>query len=306
MAPLISEELDQIQADIITITRDVGQLIKSVILQRSKKVSCKLSDCDMVTETDTQCENLIRDFVSKKYPTHKLLAEESAESQDVLGNEPTWIIDPIDGTMNFAKTNPFTCVSIGFSVDKTMEIGAVYMPFYDEMFHARRGKGAFLNNVQIRTGDNVSLSRAVVNTGYNFYMLKLLRNEQLPEDLRKKIEDVEEVVKYNFNSLLGYCLDYRRTGASALECCWVACGRLDSSYEIGNKEWDLAAGCLIVQEAGGHACLIDGSPLDIGQRNYLVTCSESLANEIVKNIKPSPHCIRQLEADLGAWVKKSV
>jgi len=305
MAPLTSGELDQIQADILTITRDVGKLVKSVILQRSKKIESKLSDCDMVTETDTQCENMIREFVAAKYPSHKLLAEESAESGDRLGNEPTWIVDPIDGTMNFAKTNPFTCVSIGFSVDKVMQIGSIYMPFYDELFHARLGKGAFMNDVVIMTGENVPLTKATVNTGFNFYMLKCLRDESLPDKLRKQIEDVEAVVKYNFNSLLGYCLDYRRTGASALECCWVACGRLDSSYEIGNKEWDLAAGCLIVQEAGGHACCIDGTPMDIGARNYLVTCSDSLAKEIVEKIKPSPHCIRQLEADLGTWVKKS-
>eukprot|EP00915_Cephaloidophora_sp_WS-2016_P006176 GHVH01008147.1.p1 GENE.GHVH01008147.1~~GHVH01008147.1.p1 ORF type:complete len:311 (+),score=46.52 GHVH01008147.1:54-986(+) len=282
--------------------REAGALILKNLQDRNKDIKTKQSDSDLVTDTDVACEDIIKDTILENFPHHEILAEESvAPGSDCINDGPTWVIDPIDGTMNFAKTNPYTCVSIGFMMNRKSVVGVVYAPFYDEMFHAVKDEGAYLNGIPIHVAEPLPLTRSVVNTGFLASLFKIRNLPSVPSEIMNRINDLEDVVVHNFKTILLHSCDIRRTGASALELCWVANGRLDSSYEIGNKEWDLSAGTLILEEAGGYCCLLDGTKMDIGARQYLATSNEDLAKEIVSLIRPPSCCIRQLDSDIEAF-----
>jgi myo-inositol-1(or 4)-monophosphatase len=192
---------------------------------RSKRVN------DFVTKVDGAAEESIIDTVRKAYPDHAFLAEESGKSGEA---EYTWVIDPLDGTTNFIHGFPQYCVSIGVQHRGQLAHGVVYDPVRNELFTASKGRGAFLNDRRIRVSKCTRLEGALVGTGFPFKELR--RVELYMVQLKTMMEKTAGV---------------RRAGAAALDLAYVACGRLDAFWELGLSPWDMAAGALLVQEAGG-------------------------------------------------------
>ena len=187
---------------------------------------------DFVTEVDRAAEAAILEIVRKAYPAHAILAEESGASAG--GEEYRWIIDPLDGTTNFIHGFPQYAVSIGVEHHGALEHAVVYDPVRDELFTASKGRGAFLNDRRIRVSKCARLGDALVGTGFPFK--ELARADLYLRQLRSLMEKSSGV---------------RRAGAAALDLAYVACGRLDAFWELGLSPWDMAAGVLLIQEAGG-------------------------------------------------------
>jgi len=187
---------------------------------------------NLVTEVDHKCEEIIFEIIKKNYPDHHILSEESGEI--IQDSNYKWIIDPIDGTVNFANRIPVCCVSIGVEVNGKMEMGAVYNPFINEFFFAQRGFGATLNEKMIRVNQQPDLNKACLVTGFPYTYLNTPNG---PLDI--------------FSTLIRKGIPVRRLGSAAIDLCWVAAGRFDGFYEHKLQAWDSAAGFLIVEEAGG-------------------------------------------------------
>ncbi len=184
-----------------------------------------------VTDIDRQAEQIIVDGISKAYPSHAILAEESGEK---AGNEITWIIDPLDGTTNFIHGYPHFAISIGVQVQGHIQHGLIYDPLRDELFTASRGEGASLNNRKIRVSPQISLNGAFLATGSPF------RDE-------KQLNSYMKMLAALYPETAGI----RRAGSAALDLAYVAAGRFDGFWEMGLQPWDIAAGSLLVTEAGG-------------------------------------------------------
>lgn len=195
------------------------------------KVSSKRQN-DFVTEVDRAAEDAIIGVLREAYPDHSILAEESGES----GNESDyrWIIDPLDGTTNFIHGTPQYAVSIGLEHRGQMQSGVVFDPLRNEMFTASRGRGAFLNDRRIRVSRRAKLGEALLGTGFPY-----------------RVWDHVDAYLGMFKELMQKTAGLRRPGAAALDLAWVACGRFDGFFEIGLSPWDIAAGSLLVSEAGG-------------------------------------------------------
>jgi len=187
---------------------------------------------DFVTQVDRAAEEAIIEVVRKSYPDHGFLAEESGEAG--AGAETIWVIDPLDGTTNFIHGFPQYCVSIGVQHRGAMAHAVVYDPVKNELFTASKGGGAFLNDRRVRVTKCTRLGEALVGTGFPFK--ELGRMDLYLKQLRKMMASSSGV---------------RRAGAAALDLAYVACGRLDAFWELGLSPWDMAAGALLVQEAGG-------------------------------------------------------
>ncbi len=188
---------------------------------------------DFATEVDRLAEREIISILKAAYPEHSILAEESGEHD---GNEYQWIIDPLDGTTNFIHGFPQYAVSIALKVKGRLEVGVVYDPLRDELFTAKRGGGAMLNNRRIRTTASTTMTGALIGTGFPF---------KEPQHLDAYLE--------MFRAVTIDSAGIRRAGSAALDLAYLAAGRLDGFWEIGLKEWDMAAGILLVKEAGGVA-----------------------------------------------------
>jgi myo-inositol-1(or 4)-monophosphatase len=190
---------------------------------------------NLVTEADLGAEKLILEHIRSRFPEHSILSEETspalAENAEYLG--PLWIIDPVDGTTNFAQGLFQVGVSIAFAYEGKVQAGVVYAPFLGELFSAIRGQGALCNGKPIFVSDKSDFESCLIGTGF-------------PYDR----SDVSSVVS-RFDRVLRRCRDLRRLGAASLDICWVACGRLDGFYE-SLAPWDMAAACLIAREAGAH------------------------------------------------------
>jgi len=188
---------------------------------------------DFVTEIDRAAEAAIIEVVQKSYPDHGILGEESGASGPEK-QEYRWIIDPLDGTTNFIHGFPQYCVSIGVEHRGKLAHGVVYDPLRNELFTASQGRGAFLNDRRIRVSKCQKLQDALVGTGFPF----------------KELDRVDLYLK-QLRNLMEKSSGVRRAGAAALDLAYVACGRLDAFWELGLMPWDVAAGALLIQEAGG-------------------------------------------------------
>lgn len=195
------------------------------------KVSSKHNN-DLVTEVDVKAEQAIIETIHKVYPTHGILAEESGLNQGE--DDYTWIIDPLDGTANYVHGFPHFAVSIAVKYKNRIEHGVVYDPVRGECFSASRGKGAILNDRRIRVNQLANMNQALLGTGFPF------RNKALAERYFS-----------TFQALFGKCAGIRRAGAAALDLAYVAAGRLDGFWEFNLQPWDIAAGSLLIKEAGG-------------------------------------------------------
>jgi len=187
---------------------------------------------DFVTQVDQAAEQAIIDIVRKAYPEHGFLAEESGASQQ--HSEYVWIIDPLDGTTNFIHGFPQYCVSIGIQQRGALAHAVVYDPARNELFTASKGRGAFLNDRRIRVSTLARFGDALVGTGFPFKELGRL-----------------ELYTRQLQTMMQTCAGVRRAGAAALDLAYVACGRLDAFWELGLSPWDMAAGALLILEAGG-------------------------------------------------------
>ena len=214
--------------------RRAGSLINRAALDGSPlEVRAKQAN-DFVTKIDSAAEQAIIETVLKAYPEHAFLAEESGRSEGEAEAEYTWVIDPLDGTTNYIHGFPQYCVSIGVQHRGALAHGVVYDPVRNELFTASKGRGAFLNDRRIRVSKCTRLEGALVGTGFPFKELR--RVDLYMRQLRTMMEKTAGV---------------RRAGAAALDLAYVACGRLDAFWELGLSAWDMAAGALLVQEAGG-------------------------------------------------------
>jgi myo-inositol-1(or 4)-monophosphatase len=187
---------------------------------------------DFVTQVDHASEAAIIEIVRKAYPDHAVLAEESGITAGPADYQ--WIIDPLDGTTNFIHGFPQYCVSIAIRHRDALAHGVIYDPIKNELFTASKGRGAFLNDRRIRVSKCLRLSDALVGTGFPF-------------------KEIEQIERYSgqLKQIMQKTAGVRRAGAAALDLAYVACGRLDAFWEMGLSAWDMAAGALMIQEAGG-------------------------------------------------------
>ena len=212
--------------------RKAGSIINRAALEgggyevRTKRMN------DFVTKVDTAAEEAIIEIVRKAYPDHAVLAEESGVAEGSA--EYQWIIDPLDGTTNFIHGFPQYAVSIGIKHREALAHGVIYDPVKNELFTASKGGGAFLNDRRIRVSKCLRLGDALVGTGFPF----------------KEVERIDLYSK-QLKNLMQKSAGVRRAGAAALDLAYVACGRLDAFWELGLSPWDMAAGVLMIQEAGG-------------------------------------------------------
>jgi myo-inositol-1(or 4)-monophosphatase len=216
-------------------------------------IGTKSAPVDLVTEVDRACEALILERLAKERPGDAVLAEESG-AQERPGARWRWIIDPLDGTTNYAHGYPRFCVSIGVERDGVREVGVVYDPLLDELYHALRGGGAFRNGCAIRVSRETQLDRSLLATGFAY-------------DRRESREDNLE----HFGAFLKRARALRRDGSAALDLCYVACGRLDGYWEFKLAPWDVAAGILILEEAGGRVSDARGGPPDASGRETVAS-----------------------------------
>ena len=201
---------------------------------------------DLVTEIDLECERMCRQVLGERFPDHDILAEE-------FGGAPTgrptsryqWVFDPVDGTTNYAHGLPIFCASLGLEIDGRREVAAVYDPSRRELFTAERGEGAYLNGRRLTVSTATTLLDSLLVTGF-------------PYDMHHQGPDLIAL----FAAFMQRARAVRRLGSAALDLCYVAAGRFEAFWEQHLKPWDVAAGALIVEEAGGRVTGMDGTPFD--------------------------------------------
>ncbi len=237
-------------------------------LNKTKAV-IKSNSLDLVTQADKESEVAIIKMIRRAFPDHAILAEESGASANT--SEHRWIIDPLDGTTNFAHGFPAFCVSIAYEHRGRVQFGLVFDALHKDMFSARRGKGATLNGKPMRVSKAKTLATSLLATGFP-YDRRERRRFYLCfwEDMMTRVEGV------------------RRAGSAALDLASVACGRLDGFWEFGLKAWDVAAGSLLVKEAGGTVTNMDGTPLDLAGAQILATNGKlhREMEQVLRDIRP--------------------
>ncbi len=223
----------------IDIARRAGTLLRNG-LDGQRQIDLK-SQFEVVTEMDRASEDLIIGAIRAKFPDHAILAEESGGA--FADTQPTWLIDPLDGTNNYAHGFPYFCVSLALWADQQPLLGVVYDPLRDEIFYASAGAGAYCNERRLRVSQVATLGSALVSTGFPYdYASRADKN------LRE------------FDRIQARCQGVRRAGAAALDLAYVAMGRLDAHWELTLKPWDTGAAALLVLEAGGRISDYNGGP----------------------------------------------
>lgn len=226
----------------ITAAQEAGR-IQMLHFGHSHPVEYK-GEFNPVTEVDRLCEQAIVKMISDAFPEHDILTEETPFKKK--GSAWKWIIDPLDGTTNYFHGVPCFCVSIGLEVEGEVKLGVVYVPTLNELFHAEKGKGAFLNNEQITVSRIDRLNKSLIGTGF-------------PYDVH---EHADFYLRY-FRQFLTKSFAVRRPGSAAIDLSYLAAGRFDGFWEFKLHAWDVAAASLIVTEAGGKITDFEGRPFDI-------------------------------------------
>jgi myo-inositol-1(or 4)-monophosphatase len=225
---------------------------------------------DLVTDVDLAVERMCRELVGRRFPSHGVLAEELDEPERVAPGSPyCWVFDPIDGTTNYAHGLPIFCASLALECEGVPIVAAVYDPARRELFTAERGQGARLNGAPIRVSDASRLIDALLCTGF-------------PYNVHETVGDLIGL----FGDFLSKARAVRRLGSAAIDLCYVAAGRLDGFWEAQLKPWDVAAGVLIVEEAGGRVTSFDGSPFRSREAS-LVASNGRLHQEMLATIAGS-------------------
>jgi len=237
--------------DIIQISKEAGELIRNAF-GKKHSIEFKTNELNLVTETDKASEKLISDFIKKKYPSHGILAEEGSEANKSA--EYLWVIDPLDGTTNFAHGLPIFAVSIGVQKNGQTIAGVVYDVMRDIIFSAEKNNGSFENEKRINVNKNENLGHSMLVTGF-------------PYDIRENPDKAFE----RFIAFLKQVRGIRRLGSAAIDFCYVANGVFDGFWEVSLHPWDMCAGKLIVEEAGGLVTNFDGNQIDIYSQQILAT-----------------------------------
>ncbi len=248
---IMNEVYDELRDVLLSATREAGKIILHYF-NGAFKIAHKEQVNNLVTEVDKLSEDRIIDIIRAVYPTHTIISEEVGEM--IKPSDYQWIIDPIDGTVNFAHGIPICCVSIGLMHHDELLMGAVYNPMMDELYFAEKGKGATLNGIPIRVSGKKDFKTACLVTGFPY---------KWPDSTEHPIKVFERIV------LEG--LPVRRLGSAAIDLCWVACGRFDGFWEYNLNSWDVAAGYLILLEAGGRITDFDGAEYNVFEKETLAT-----------------------------------
>ncbi len=228
----------------IETARDAGQIL---LEKFGRKINITMKgDINLVTEADLASEALIIERIKSYYPKHSILAEEAGNAV-IIGGENTWkwIIDPLDGTTNYAHGYPCFCVTLALEHDGEVVIGVTFDPTRNELFAAERGRGASLNNKPIRVSETDEMGNALIVTGF-------------PYDFKDRADFAR-----HFEDMLLSTRGVRRDGSAAIDMAYVACGRFDGFWEEGLNPWDVAAGVLLIEEAGGQVSYYNGSKFSI-------------------------------------------
>ncbi len=218
---------------------------------------------DLVTEADITVENFFKEELNKLYPDVPVVGEESTTGESF---KTAFIIDPLDGTTNFAHHYPAFCISIAYVEDNEIQEGWVYNPLLSEFFYGKRGIGAFLNDEKIRVSDTERLKTALLATGFPY------------------LDQYMPMILNYFNHVLPHCIGIRRGGSAALDLCYTACGRFDGFFELGLKPWDVAAGILFIREAGGVVTDIYGKEAVLYDKHF-VASNGLIQRELLELIK---------------------
>jgi myo-inositol-1(or 4)-monophosphatase len=240
---------------------NVGKMQKHKLRKNNFKINTKSTMSDLVTEIDLLSEDMIRAKIKNNYPEHNIMGEEN-KFEDKK-SDYTWVIDPLDGSNNYANSYPIYCISIALKYKNEVVMGVIYIPEFDEIYSAIKGKGAYKSGKAISISHKTALRHSLIATGF-------------PYDKNKsKIDNLAP-----FNKILKEIRGLRRSGSAAFDLVSVASGRIDAFWEFKLKEWDYAAGELLVREAGGkvYQSKIEGAPL-------LIAGSKELVSELRKIIE---------------------
>lgn len=244
------DEIAELRAAVEEIARRAGAILREKY-EQPRTIEFK-GGIDLVTDSDKASEREILSFIRQRYPTHEILAEESGASGD--GGGFRWVVDPLDGTTNYAHQVPHFCVSIGLEGPDGLIAGAIFDPIRGELFSGARGQVAHLNGARISPSNCGEIHRALLCTGF-------------PYDVRERPDAPVGL----FNRFIRKAQGIRRMGSAALDLAYVACGRFDGFFEFGLKPWDIAAGAIIIQEAGGSATGIRGDALQLHAGHILAS-----------------------------------
>ncbi|RZS52248.1 myo-inositol-1(or 4)-monophosphatase [Sphaerotilus mobilis] len=237
---------------------------------------------DFVTEVDQAAEAAVIDVILQAYPNHAILAEESGREHGSKHSDYTWIIDPLDGTTNFIHGYPQYAVSIALAYKGKVEQAVVYDPNRNDLFYATKGRGAFLNDKRLRVSKRIRMMEALIGTGFPF----------------RKGDNFKRYMRM-FEDVMTSCAGLRRPGAAALDLCYVAAGWLDGFFETGLSPWDVAAGSLIITEAGGLVGNFTGEA-DFLYQKELVCGSPKIYAQLVQILKPYTRVIADEKPEVGA------
>lgn len=244
-----------------------GAVLKNYLGKLEDAVIEKGRPGDLVTAADKASEALILEVLGRHFPHHSILAEESGNLGDQQ-NPYLWVIDPLDGTTNYAHQYPAFTVSIGLMIDGLPQVGVIYDPSHDELFRAAQGLGATRNRRPIKVSQTSALSKSLLVTGFAYDRRETTDNNYA-----------------EFCHLTHLTQGVRRSGSASLDLAHVACGRLDGYWERGLSPWDMAAGVILLQEAGGKVTAYDGSLLNIPSGRILATNGQihaSLSQELMQ------------------------
>ncbi|XP_012236057.1 inositol monophosphatase 1-like [Linepithema humile] len=268
---ITQKELDYCYDFVLNLTILSGKVIRDAF-QGSKKIETKAGDWDLVTQYDRKIEAILIDNLAKRFPTHKFIGEETVSCSNFLPeltDAPTWIIDPIDGTTNFVHSFPHTCISIALAVDKELEIGIVYNPILEQLFTARRGHGAFLNEKPIKSSNVEGLQNSLLCLEASYATM----------------ENIRDIILGRLEAFVTVAHGIRTMGSAALTLCHVAMGAAEGYHSDNLMPWDVAAGVLIIREAGGVVIDTNGGEFDVMSPKLLAVGNRKLAKDLVKLIK---------------------
>jgi myo-inositol-1(or 4)-monophosphatase len=219
------------------------------------------SEIDLVTEYDLQSERLLVDEIQQAFPEDAIIAEEGGEYKQGAGY---WVLDPLDGTVNFAHGVPIFCVSLAFLENGQPLLGVIFDPMQDQMFHAHQGRGAWLGERRLQVSETTTLNQSLLVTGF-------------PYDIRTRSDNNLD----HFANLALCTHGVRRLGSAALDLAYVAAGRFDGYWEMMSYPWDVSAGVLMVAEAGGLVCRADGGQIDFMQATSIVATNHNIHSELL-------------------------
>lgn len=260
--------------DYLSFAEKLAQQAGEIMLKhyhQKLKIETKDTPKDLVTIVDKKIEKLLIRKIKKTFPTHDVIGEESVQKKASIAKKSKdqycWIIDPLDGTTNYIHHLPIFGISIALEYEEKLQVGVVFNPIFNELFMAEKGKGAFLNRKKIQVSKTAKISESLLATG--FHPKYHHHNFKYFEKFSKTAQAV------------------RRCGAAAIDLCYVACGRFDGFWEFGLSSWDVAAGSLIIEEAGGKVTNTDGTALSYEKRAILGTngkIHEAMQKIIAKKI----------------------